>query len=513
MDRLRTSYNEELNQKGQIHKMDLDRRESELESLLKRNKDLKSNNEKFKNKVMDESNKAHAAALAAQDNTLVEINKFTNKLQKELNEKTKKIKGENIRLTEINAEVQPLKEMLDKFTSEATVCLENPEPINNSNDIVRDYTKCRDTISNLIDSFRTRNIDLENYLKQIKGQLPRNYGVSKRMSGKFLSKQEVKELLESHLQQYGNTQEIKEIKEKLENMDKKERSIQDEDRKKRERDEKLRNIEDVNEEINIEIDKKSTEFKDVTTEDKTFILSNDKKIITQNETINFMAQEQKNSGRYIGSPIYSGGASNDTYNFKKLDSLSEEINKFDDLSQSYQNRVVDILKDREENEEMLQHVQEFAESSADQLYNLTNLNLLHQVADKNLILYFLGRRMDKDNFVRYYRQYNILARATDEEVEYLKKIGKMKEDGEGKNRLERFINKLKTFIDKFVLDASYKGKSYDIPQPGDNIPPPIAIYNSETNEDEPLAGEEYSEFVINKINSKINEIMGIYKNK
>ena len=147
-------------------------------------------------------------------------------------------------------------------------------------------------------------------------------------------------------------------------------------------------------------------------------------------------QGQNISGSLIGLPeAQEGGASDDTYNFKKLDSLSEEINKFDDLSQSYQNRVVDILKEREENEEMLQHVQEFAESSADQLYNLTNLNLLHQVADKNLILYFLGRRMDKDNFVRYYRQYNILARASDEEVEYLKKIGKMKSGTGGQKQI------------------------------------------------------------------------------
>ena len=215
MDSLKTSYNQKLIQDGQIHQMELDKRKNELEILLDRNTKLNTNNEQFKKDVMKDSNEAHANALKTQDETLVQINNFTNKLQKELNEKTKKIKGENIRLTEINAEVQPLKEMLDKFTNEATVCLENPEPINNSNDIVRDYTKCRDTISNLIDSFRTRNIDLENYLKQIKGQLPRNYGVSKRMSGKFLSKQEVKELVEAHLQQYGNTQEIKDIKEKI----------------------------------------------------------------------------------------------------------------------------------------------------------------------------------------------------------------------------------------------------------------------------------------------------------
>ena len=107
------------------------------------------------------------------------------------------------------------------------------------------------------------------------------------------------------------------------------------------------------------------------------------------------------------APYMGGGASSLDDGMGTMHKLLERNSA---LEEKYRDRVTDIFKDQHSREEIITRIQEFAENASQQMSYLTNMNLLHQEGTKNLIEYFLGRRVE-GNEVRYYYDFNILKKS------------------------------------------------------------------------------------------------------
>ena len=184
------------------------------------------------------------------------------------------------------------------------------------------------------------------------------------------------------------------------------------------------------------------------------------------------------------------------------DRIDDLLNKFQNTYKRYQSHVNDVVDDSRKGEEIVERIQQYAESSANQIKYLTNLNLTHQMADRNIVLYMLGRRQDKNNNVKYVNEYNILLQTAQKEkaLNELNTYKKGEENAVKKawsNIKEVFKNK----IDAFDLSGIIGDDKNNVN---------IATYDDETGEDVPLGNDNEEQANLNileKLESQINSIM------
>ena len=199
---------------------------------------------------------------------------------------------------------------------------------------------------------------------------------------------------------------------------------------------------------------------------------------------NVNSQEQQGGGNI---DVSSNSSSNTPSDISRdgpnmLKKFEEEFDKYENTYKEQLNDVEERLIEHEKSEEILERIKQYAEASAEQLHSATNSNLLHQQGDRNLILYFLGRRVDVDdnNKVRYNDDYNILDQADKKNNSFLSII-KGSDDYDKKFSLKEILGE--------------KNNNY------------IAIYDEELGEDIPLEiDEERNIEILKNLDDKINKI-------
>ena len=172
-----------------------------------------------------------------------------------------------------------------------------------------------------------------------------------------------------------------------------------------------------------------------------------------------------------------------------LKKFEQEFDKYEDTYNDQLNDMEEKIIEHEKSEEILERIKQYAEASSEQINYLTNVNLMHQMADRNLVLYLLGRRVNTDgNKVRYNNDYNLLEQANKKNGIFSKLINGTKEYDEPKFSLKKVLGE--------------KNNEY------------IAIYDDELGEDIPIElDEERNTEVLYNLEKEVNKILKSVKTK
>ena len=207
--------------------------------------------------------------------------------------------------------------------------------------------------------------------------------------------------------------------------------------------------------------------------------------------------QQEGEGKGEGEEQQLGGAGNNTdissdeilNGPNLLKKFEQEFDKYEDTYNDQLNDMEEKIIEHEKSEEILERIKQYAEASSEQINYLTNVNLMHQMADRNLVLYLLGRRVNTDgNKVRYNNDFNLLEQANKKNGIFSKLINGTKEYDAPKFSLKEVLGK--------------KNNEY------------IAIYDDELGEDIPIElDEERNTEVLYNLEKKVNEILKEVKTK
>ena len=95
--------------------------------------------------------------------------------------------------------LQPLKELYEELEGTSAICSEGDVPIDDPEDIVRDYKNCQGAIQNVNEILRNRNEKLENYMKGLNADIPARKSLEK--SGSYYTPDEIEHLVHQYIKQ------------------------------------------------------------------------------------------------------------------------------------------------------------------------------------------------------------------------------------------------------------------------------------------------------------------------
>lgn len=236
----------------------------------------------------------------------------------------------------------------------------------------------------------------------------------------------------------------------------------------------------------------------IKTEEKNFLekrIKNLEKEIKELEKL--ILPTRKGEKQQEGKEQQLGGAGNNTdissdeilNGPNLLKKFEQEFDKYEDTYNDQLNNMEEKIIEHEKSEEILERIKQYAEASSEQINYLTNVNLMHQMADRNLVLYLLGRRVNTDgNKVRYNNDFNLLEQANKKNGIFSKLINGTKEYDAPKFSLKEVLGE--------------KNNEY------------IAIYDDELGEDIPIElDEERNTEVLYNLEKEVNKILKSVKTK
>lgn len=396
---------------------------------------------------------------------------------------------DNIDNSKINCDDKP-KDLSLLLTKNLGNFIKDPSKIKIANEIGLVGNDAASVNKNII-KFRTSFSKIKSYNDNIKKYL--------KQTTDFIKILEENKINKSYLSDTEKTQ-IKELKDEIENLEMKINSFENNQKKfiAEQQSQIDKEIDNIINKINL---KSSLNSEKVNLENKSGYELQKKSAILEKENIMKLYLTPKSSDSIQqsvneGTQTLPEGSSQIGGGRTAGDRIDDLLSKFQNTYKRYQSHVNDVVDDSRKGEEIVERIQQYAESSANQIKYLTNLNLTHQMADRNLVLYMLGRRQDKNNNVKYVNEYNILLQTAQKE----KALNELDSSKKEENVLSSIKEAFKNKINKFDLS--------DIIGEKNNVN--IATYDDETGEDVPLGNDKEEQDnldILEKLESQINNIM------